>query len=65
MSKGPAEKPAPTIQSEDDQSNSIQVRTYALWEQAGRPDGDALREQFWCEAEKEVGAFRARECTSS
>jgi hypothetical protein len=38
---------------EVDRSQSIQIRAYTLWEQAGRPDGEFAREGFWCEAEKE------------
>jgi hypothetical protein len=34
----------------------IRARAYALWEQAGRPDGDGT--QFWLEAEKELGNGR-------
>ena len=32
----------------------IQIRAYSLWEQAGRPGGDAARERFWCDAESEI-----------
>lgn len=32
--------------------DEIRARAYALWEQAGRPDGDGA--QFWMEAEKEL-----------
>lgn len=58
---GSAEKPAPaglTVSAEE-RSRLIQVRAYGLWEQAGRPGGDAAREQFWCEAEAEVLASHA------
>lgn len=34
----------------------IQERAYQLWEQAGQPAGEALREQFWFDAEKLVKA---------
>jgi hypothetical protein len=37
----------------EDRFQSIQVRAYGLWEEAGRPGDDAARERFWCEAEKE------------
>jgi hypothetical protein len=30
----------------------IQARAYGLWEQAGKPNGNAARERFWCEAER-------------
>jgi Protein of unknown function (DUF2934) len=49
------EPPTPAIQTtDDDRSRSIRIRAHRLWEQAGKPDGDAAREQFWCEAEKEI-----------
>ena len=34
----------------------IRARAYALWEQAGRPDGDGT--QFWLEAERELNTPR-------
>jgi len=58
MGDGSAEKSAPagqTINAEE-RFGLIQVRAYGLWEQAGRPGGDADRERFWCEAEKEIMA---------
>jgi DUF2934 family protein len=63
MRDGRAEKPAPARQkvSEEERSRLIQVRAYGLWEQAGKPDGDAARERFWCEAEKEIMASHARD----
>lgn len=56
-----AEKPAPAGQevSAEERSRLIQIRAYGLWEQAGRPGGDAARERFWCEAETEVLASHA------
>jgi hypothetical protein len=59
----PAEKPAPARQkvSEEERSRLIQDRAYGLWEQAGKPEGDAARQQFWCEAEKEVMASHAKD----
>src|SRR5262245_60673178 len=30
---------------------NTQMRAYKLWEDAGRPEGDAERERFWREAE--------------
>ena len=58
-----AEQTAPARQevSEEERSRLIQVRAYGLWEQAGKPDGDAARERFWCEAEKELIASQARD----
>jgi hypothetical protein len=56
-----AEKPAiagQTINAEE-RFRLIQVRAYGLWEQSGRPGGDADRERFWCEAEAEVMACHA------
>ena len=55
------ERPAPGVQaiSDDERSRSIQVRAYDLWEQAGRPDGDADQVQFWCEAEREITTAHA------
>lgn len=34
----------------------VRARAYALWEQAGRPEGDGL--QFWLEAEQELAHGR-------
>ena len=59
---GTNDKPAPVLHevSDDEHSQLIQVRAYALWEQAGKPEGDAAREQFWCAAEKELTMSPAR-----
>src|SRR4051794_31109910 len=38
--------------SPDEQFRLIQARAYFLWEQAGKPDGEAAKEHFWIEAEK-------------
>jgi hypothetical protein len=59
--EGHAEKPAPAKQkvSEEERSRLVKVRAYSLWEQAGKPDGDAARERCWCEAENEITASRA------
>ena len=48
MREAPAEKPAPARQkvSEPERSRLIAVRAYGLWEQAGKPDGDAARDGF-------------------
>jgi hypothetical protein len=43
-----------------ERSQRIQLRAYAMWEQAGKPDGDADRERFWCEAEKEFPMSASR-----
>ena len=61
ISAGSAEKPALTGQaiSTEERSRLIRERAYGLWEQAGRPDGDAARERFWCEAEAEITASHA------
>ena len=32
--------------SDDEHNQSIQDLAYSLWEQAGKPDGDAARDQF-------------------
>jgi hypothetical protein len=40
--------------SEEEQTRMIRVRAYSLWEKAGHPDGEAAKEQFWCEAEQEI-----------
>jgi DUF2934 family protein len=37
----------------------IQMRAYDLWEQAGRPGGDAVREHLWYRAESEILASQA------
>jgi len=47
VSLGP--RTPPQAQPTEDE---IRARAYALWEQAGRPDGDGV--QFWMEAEKEL-----------
>jgi hypothetical protein len=47
VSLGP--RAAPRTQPTEDE---IRARAYALWEQAGRPEGDGA--QFWMEAEKEL-----------
>jgi hypothetical protein len=56
MREKPTEKPAPACQEAgaEERFRLIQARAYALWEQAGKPDGDAARQRFWCEAEKEI-----------
>jgi hypothetical protein len=56
MGDGSAEKSASAGQevTAEERSRLIQVRAYGLWEQAGKPCGDAARERFWCEAEKEI-----------
>ena len=61
MREGSAEKPALVGQtiSAEERSRLIQERAYGLWEQAGRPGGDAARERFWCEAEREIMASHA------
>ena len=58
-----AEKPALTGQtiSAEERSRLIHERAYGLWEQAGRPGGDADRERFWCEAEQEIMACHAND----
>jgi hypothetical protein len=40
--------------SSEEQFQLTQMRAYYLWEQAGRPDGDAARERFWFLAESEI-----------
>jgi hypothetical protein len=32
----------------------IQMRAYYLWQQAGSPVGDAARDRFWLQAQREV-----------
>ncbi len=49
--------PAELGVSDEERFHLIQVRAYAIWEHAGRPQGDDNRVRFWCDAE--------RECTSS
>jgi Protein of unknown function (DUF2934) len=63
MREKPTEKPAPAWQEvgEEERFRLIQTRAYGLWEQAGKPDGDAARERFWREAEKEIMASQARD----
>ena len=59
--EGPAERTAHAGEEvrAQERSRLIQIRAYGLWEEAGRPDGDAARERFWCEAESEILASRA------
>ena len=59
---GPAEKPVAVVPevSAEERSRSIRVRAYGLWERAGKPDGDATRDQFWCEAEAEIMAHHGK-----
>jgi hypothetical protein len=59
--EGLAEKTAHAEQevSAEERLRLIQIRAYGLWEQAGRPGGDAARERFWCEAESEILASQA------
>jgi hypothetical protein len=59
----PAEKSAPARQkvSEEERSRLIQDRAYVLWEKAGKPNGDAARDRFWFEAEKEIMASHAKD----
>jgi len=45
--------------SPEERFRLIQMHAYELWEQAGRPGGDAARERFWCEAESEILASQA------
>jgi hypothetical protein len=61
LQEGPAEKLVPAGQevSPEERYRLIQIRAYDLWEQAGRPGGDAARERFWCEAESEILATQA------
>ena len=42
---------------DDATRRAIEERAYALWEQAGRPDGSALA--FWLQAELELGIIPA------
>ena len=62
-SGGTALKPVPARQkvSDEERSRLIHVGAYGLWEQAGKPEGDAAREQFWCEAEQHVMVSHARD----
>ena len=55
------EPPARAGKTIDDDARfrSIQLRAYCLWEQAGRPDGDAARVGYWCEAEPEITTAHA------
>lgn len=39
--------------SDQERFRSIQVRAYAIWEHAGRPEGVDSRVRCWCDAEKE------------
>jgi Protein of unknown function (DUF2934) len=63
LQEGLAEKLAPAGQevSPEVRFRLIQIRAYGLWEQAGRPGGDAARERFWCDAESEILASQAKD----
>ena len=50
------ETPAMRKLGEEERSRLIEYRAYGLWEQAGKPDGDAARIRFWGEAEQEINA---------
>ena len=54
----PAQKdpPANGNTSPEERFHLVQVRAYCLWEQGGKPNDDASRERFWCEAEKAIAA---------
>ena len=58
ISDVPAGKSAPAGEkaSDEERTRLTQIRAYDLWEQAGRPEGDVAREQFWSEAENEISA---------
>jgi hypothetical protein len=60
---GLAMNPDPVRQkvSDEERSRLIQDRAYDLWEHAGKPEGNAAREQFWREAEKEYVASHAKD----
>jgi hypothetical protein len=53
--------PARQKVSNEERSRLIQDRAYDLWEHAGKPVGDAAREQFWLQAEKEYVASHAKD----
>lgn len=59
--RGPTEKPAPALPKACDEQRYqlIERRAYELWEEAGKPHGDAIRERLWCEAEQEIMAIHA------
>ena len=42
---------------DDATRQAIEHRAYALWEEAGRPDGSALG--YWLQAELELGIIKA------
>ena len=52
----PAENTAPANPNSEheEQFRLIQVCAYGLWEQAGKPNDDGSREQFWLAAEKAI-----------
>ncbi len=54
--EGPVQETAPARQQigEEERFRTTQARAYSLWEQTGKPDGDAARERCWCEAEQEI-----------
>jgi hypothetical protein len=60
VGSAPAEAAVPvsvvTATRGEERSGAIRLRAYGLWERAGRPDGEAARERFWCEAEKDLAA---------
>jgi hypothetical protein len=44
-----------------EQSRLTRLRAYDLWERDGRPNGDAAKTFFWCEAERELAAANERD----
>ena len=42
---------------DDETRQAIEHRAYALWEEAGRPDGSALG--YWLQAELELGIIKS------
>ena len=58
VAEHPSEQNAPA--SHEARIKLIEIRAYGLWEQAGKPEGDAARDLFWNEAEKKVVASETK-----
>jgi hypothetical protein len=61
LQEGPAENTAHAghEDSPEERFHLIQIRAYGLWEEAGKPGGDAARERCWYQAETEILAPHA------
>ena len=59
VAERPAEQRDPA--NSEDRTKLIEIEAYGLWEQAGKPGGDAAQERFWSEAEKRIVASQTKD----